>query len=476
MTQHTDSNGANEHLFSVSGQLQYRQDPPYLYYKFNVPAGANKVGLRLSFSSPTIAQIPMALYDADGIRGIVVNEPVDGDSRDELWVATNTASKGGLPGEIRSGEWTAQLFIRRLAQNADFTLEAYAELGPAPVPIRLEPTEPVVLNSTPGWYKGELHSHSDHSTGRTSFGDVVKAAMEAGYDFLSVTDHMTVSHWSEIPTYENNGKTILLKAAEIAGNYGHANVHGARGWIDPFVDGLDWRMNQVADAIHSQGGLFCVNHPMSGNLGWRYDDFDWSRADLFEIFCTPEGPNNNLQPVVWDRHLSMGEKLVGVGSTDSHHPYREPLWNFGQIVNWVYADELSEKGIIEGLRRGIVYTSRGPQLRFTAHDHDGLSVDMWESLPLTGKAVEFHVRIKDAPSSSLFVIKNGYPFRDFEVSAHESGWQTITFEDKPARPSYYRLELHRRVKSSIYTGIAWRDFETMLFLSNPIWVGLDRIR
>lgn len=462
-----------EICLSISSRFAIPDDKsPYLYYKFHVPAGVRKVGLRLAFNSPTSAQIPLALYDPVGIRGILVNTYRDGQIADELWVAADDASKGGLPGAIPEGEWTAQLFVRRLFQETDFQLVAYVEYGPAPQP---EPAviQPAVitLNANPGWYKGELHCHSHHSTGETTLKEVVDEAIRCGYDYLAVTDHLTVSHWRELATYADNGHTLLIQSAEVAGNYGHANIHGAQTWVDPFVDRDDWSMNQVAEQVHMQGGLLSVNHTMHGRLGWRYADFEWSNADLYEIYCAPEGPNNAIAAAMWDHHLLSGVRLVGVGSTDSHDPFKAPLWKFGELLTWIYADELSVRGIIAGLKRGIVYVSKGPEIRFTAHNARGDSAQMWETLPLDGGEVTFEMQIRNSPRANLFCIKNGYPFDTFLVEATGDEWQTVRFQDRANKPSFYRLELHRFHKSEIYTGIIWRNHETMLALTNPIWVG-----
>lgn len=460
---------------SVTSRFAIPNDKsPYLYYRFHVPAGVRKIGLRLEFSSPTSAQIPLALYDPNGIRGILVNTYRDGEIADELWVAADNASKGGLPGRIPEGEWTAQLFVRRLSQETDFQLTAIVEYGAVPQPeIAVAQPKPIILNTRPGWYKGELHCHSHHSTGETSLHEVVTEAIRCEYDYLAITDHLTVSHWRELASYADNGRTLFLQSAEVAGNYGHANIHGLRTWVDPFVDRDGWGMNQVAEQVHAQGSLFCVNHTMSGRLGWRYADFDWSNADLYEIYCAPEGPNNAVAAAMWDHHLLSGARLVGVGSTDSHNPFSAPLWKFGELLTWIYADELSVRGIIAGLKRGRVYVSRGPEIRYTAYNARGETAEMWESLPLDGGAVTFEVQIRNSPRANLFCIKNGYPFDNFLVEATGDDWQTVRFRDRAGKPSFYRLELHQYRKSETYPGITWRSHETMLALTNPIWVGRE---
>ncbi len=462
-------------LLEVTPQLSLSAEIPYLYYKFELPEGVSLVGLKLSCTAPTTTQIPIALYDPNGIRGILVNNPTTGELNDELWIAPDRTSKGGILGQLPAGTWTAQLIIRRLKQDLTCKLIAYCEFGEVKEKSLPSYPEDHVVSHKTGWFKGELHTHSDHSTGQTSLETVVNTALDQNYDFLSLTDHLTASHWTDVSRLAKNDQIVLLRSAEIAGHYGHANIHGVQKWVDPFVDRPGWSMNQVADDTHAQNGLFCINHPLSGRLGWRYEDFEWEKADLYEMFCLPEGPNNNLNAAVWDRHLLTGHKLVGVGSSDSHNPFQMPFWKLGEIFNWVYADELSEKGIVAGLKRGIVYASRGPEIQFVARNSSGKRAQMWESLPLEKEAITFEVRVKNSPKANLFVIKNGYPFNDFEIETAGSEWQTFTFHDTPQKPAYYRLELHQYKKSSTYIGITWRNHKTMLVISNPIWVGRNLV-
>ena len=89
----------------------------------------------------------------------------------------------------------------------------------------------------------------------------------------------------------------------------------------------------------------CVNHAFSGYLGWRTEDFDWDKVDLLEVYHNLEGPNNNMLLGLWDHHLRLGRRIVGVGGVDSHDQF-VGLHTLGQVVTRVYTDELSERGII----------------------------------------------------------------------------------------------------------------------------------
>ena len=227
-------------------------------------------------------------------------------------------------------------------------------------------------------------------------------------------------------------------------------------------------MNDAADAAHAQGALFCINHAYSGNLGWRAYDFDWSRADLFEIYHNLEASNNNHQMPLWDRLLAAGVRIVGVGGTDSHDPFTG-LHALGQLVTWVYADELSEAGILAGLRRGQVYVSRGPQLRFTAANAVGDTATLWESLPSHDAPITFTVETLIDRPMRLIVLRDGLPFDAWELAPRDA-WQTVTFQDAPTQKAYYRVELHTYPNIEGFSYVEWRDFTTFQAASNPIWV------
>ncbi len=441
----------------------------YIDHHFQVPEGASKVGLAFSFHKEILAQLFISLHDPNGFRGNRMNPGARGDVLLELWVAPDDASEGGLVGDLPAGEWNARLDIEALGEETDYRLEVYADFGMVPKPLVVDYPEDHVVKLEPGWYRGELHAHSSESDGQYGVGAVVQAAVDRGLDYLALSEHFTVSQWRKMAAWID-APIALLRSCEVTSHHGHANLHGMREWVDVYVDRPDWDMNQVADALHEQGGLFCVNHAFSGFLGWRAFDFDWRKADMMEVYHNLEGPNNHQQPSLWDHHLQAGMRIVGVGGIDSHNPY-EGIHALGQAVTWVYAEELSEKGILDGLRKGKVYCSRGPELRFSALNGAGQRAEMWEALPLTGKPVTLEVSVKSALPLRVFMLRDGYFLDTRTTEAGIEGWQTVTFVDTPQQPTYYRVEIHTIVKSDVYRFVLWRDFTTTQVLSNPIWVG-----
>ncbi len=440
----------------------------YRFHHFHLPHHASKVGFIFAFHKEELAQLFVSMHAPNGFRGNVMKPSGKGDIRLELWVSPNDSSEGGIVGALPQGEWKVQVDVRRLGEETDYDLQVYAEFDPVPKSVRLSYPGDHSVNSEAGWYRRELHGHSTESDGKFSVMDVVQAAQKIGLDFFSLTDHFTVSQWRKMAPLVND-RTALIRSCEITSHQGHANLQGIKEWVNVYIDQPGWNMNRAADRVHAQGGLFCVNHPFSDDLAFRAFDFDWKKADLIEIYHNLEGCNNLPQFGWWDHLLLTGHRIVGVSGTDSHHPC-EGIHAIGKLVTWVYADELSERGIIEGLRRGKVYVDKGCELQFTAVNASGRVAQMWETLPSDGQSKAFKLVVKGQDKLRVFIIKDGLLMDTFLVGNKPDTWTEIRFGDLPDRKSYYRVELHLDCAQPDYPGIYWRDHITFRAASNPIFV------
>ena len=77
-----------------------------------------------------------------------------------------------------------------------------------------------------GWYKGDLHLHSNHSDGKVSVAEIVAAAEKAGLDFIAITEHTNknVRQWND-PAYRSRRMTLLYGAEWTVNRYiDHRNV------------------------------------------------------------------------------------------------------------------------------------------------------------------------------------------------------------------------------------------------------------
>lgn len=462
-------NLARETLLDIKDRLDPALSEHYRRHSFRVRDGAARVGVCLRYHRKHRVQLYISLHDPNEFRGNRMNLSGYGDLETLLWVGADQAGPGGIPGPMPAGEWQVQIDIAHVNEVADYHLQVFAEYGQVETASLPVFPEGHVVRAEPGWYRGELHSHSIESDGACTVEQVVRAAASAGLDFLALTDHFTTSQWLRLAPLVAQTPLALLRSCEITSHQGHANMHGLKKWVDVFVDRPDWSMNQAADAVHAQGGLFCVNHPYSGECSWRAFDFDWKKADLIEIYHALEGPNNHQQVTLWDHLLSQGCRLVGVGGTDSHHPTRGNH-ALGRLVTWVYATELSEQGILKGLKAGNVFVSRGAELRFFARNARGEEAEMGSRVESYGEPVTFHLKHRATTSLCCFIYRNGLLWESRKLEDSSGEWREHRFSVKPELGGIFRVELHQAFDHPDYAGIDWHDFSTVQALSNPIWM------
>ncbi len=310
------------------------------------------------------------------------------------------------------------------------------------------------------WYRGDLHCHSRYSDGDAPLSEVIAHAEQTGLDFFVITDHDTSmrgkpTHWFD-PAYTSR-KMILLYGVEWTSRKGHANIWHTR----PFDYTELWKANreksaeEAAEAAHSEGARFSVNHPKVPYAPWEYKIPQ--EIDSIEIWNAPfVFPSNNRKTIdeVWDPLLLSGRRIPGVGGSDNHHihHYQRNFNPHGYPTTWVFAEEPTAESILESILEGHVTISYSPEADrcdFSADvDGDGRFETICGDAVVTSGNVMFRVSlVPTGPSTELhwpwykaLIIKNGEPFR--EAILRESGSTTVTFQDTPRGYAYYRVELY----------------------------------
>jgi hypothetical protein len=242
-----------------------------------------------------------------------------------------------------------------------------------------------VVRRGPGWYRGDLHTHSGHSDGSCDslagrrvpcpVFRTLEAARAASLDFIALTEHNSTSVYPELRALQAYFDTLLvLPGREITTFQGHANVFGVTSPL-PFQLGSPRAptLDAVLDAVEAEGGLLSINHPgmPSGEAcmgcGWVAPIPDCSRITAVEIanggglrmMGSAEGPLSGLP--FWEALLDRGCHVTGIAGSDNHDPdakggSQSPV---GRPATVVYAPELSQPAILEGLRRGRVFVDLG---------------------------------------------------------------------------------------------------------------------
>ena len=340
---------------------------PYLYLPVEVPPGTTRLDVTLEHDPGNV--IDLGLLDSRagtfptqaGFRGW------SGGARDRFFVAMNDATPGYLPGEMPPGNWQVILGLYRIEpEGCAYRVSATVSSEPREL-IEIPPEHPS-FPVPAGWYPGDLQSHTHHSDAKGSPEDLIAAAKERGLRFLAVTDHNTISHHRHLARLSSE-QLFLLPGEEVTTERGHANVWGARDWVD-FRITEDPHVAAVVKRAHGLGGLISVNHPKAGGPAWRYEVPEG--IDCVEAWQAPWPAGNDESLAFYDALLRAGRRPVLVGGSDRHQPgWPDPdpvELQVGSPTTWLWLEELSIRACLEALRSGRVFVSRdsrGPRLELS---------------------------------------------------------------------------------------------------------------
>lgn len=472
-----------EQVHLLADNAGEHQSARFFRLSFSLPEQCVHLRITLQPDSPQPVQLPLCLFDPTGdVRLMKAGHRVTSESM-VFDLAEDAACAGGIPGRICAGEWKLVVYKRRMCQDIPAEVTIQYEQGTVNAQaesVTLDFAQ-ACLDTRAGWYQGELHTHSNESTGRTSIREVVDAAKEYDLDFLALTDHFTAAHWRTLQTVYDGQKPLLLQSMEVSGDRGHANLHGLTQWMNPLVDDNDElaeflhmarkpSMEQLADDTHAQGGLVCINHPLSGEMGWRYHDFDLHKADLVEVWCLSEQDATLPYPTYYDMLLARGYHLTAVGSSDSHHPTRPGPWQLGQVRTFIYAEALSQQALLKGLKAGHAYVSvQGSRMNMTGRCGEQ-QVMMGDTLcVMADQPVQITVELLQHPKGNLFVYLNGQLLESCYVDHENPTALNFTLPEK-LQDGYVRAEFYEVEGTLPYYGYSWRDWHSLRLISNPIYL------
>ncbi|MBQ1542486.1 MAG: CehA/McbA family metallohydrolase [Caulobacteraceae bacterium] len=427
----------------LEGEVRGGQSGADLDLPFTVPAGTAAVRVVVDYPhTPHGAILYTGLYDPQRFRGW------GGGIKTDFTVAEAFASPSFNLGPIPPGVW-------RLAMGV-----AFAGRGPAtPYQVKIyfsraTDMEHVAFANAPlrteaGWYRGDLHAHTGDSDGAClSLGGrpapcpaffTLQSAVDRGLDFVAVTDHNVTSHFGMLGGLQAYFDTLLvLPGREITTRFGHANLIGPMGDLEIGLGrpGAE-DMTALLKAAKASGGFLSINHPAlaSGEdclgCGWTAD-IDYGLVQGVEavnggtIAEAPPGAQDaapGFHIPFWQERLNAGHRLIGVGGSDNHDPRQAlgrgspigPQSPLGYPATVVYARELSQVAILDGLRSGRVFvdlrSGRGRVLDLSAR-LGGASAVMGGTLaapargggPLTGD-----IHVMGAKGGKVELIVDGAP-------------------------------------------------------------------
>ncbi|MDI7276622.1 MAG: CehA/McbA family metallohydrolase [Anaerolineae bacterium] len=438
----------------------------YLLLPFDVPPGTTRLRLDFQYEPKRVAWpkdignlLCLSLLDPHGFRGAQHSEG----NRKVVEIGPSAATPGFVPGPLPAGRWTLEVDVFLVLPGEPVNYRAEVRLA-SEAPGREASREVVTgawrpqppLRRQPGWYRGDLHTHTVHSDGSQTVAQFLDIARQRRLDYVALTDHNTISQLAD-PALDGCRDLAIVPGMELTTHYGHAVSLGTPSWID-WRTGHDGRtIGQALAQVRTEGGLSVLAHlaafgdPACTGCTWLYTDQMPGALDAMEVwngFWFQVGNNNPVTLRIWKEWLQAGHRLPAVAGTDFHSPKD---YGPGAPFSVVHARELSAAGIVEGVARGHVMVSAGPELYLQATLADG-------GVAIMGDAVEaravraVQMRWLGAPDGArvLWLV-------DGEVLA---AWEGAHGEASPALPGGSRWALAEM----------WGPDGALLAVTNPLYL------
>ena len=351
-----------------------------------------------------------------------------------------------------------------------------------------------VLNKSTQWYCGELQAYSAYGVGTEDVAALVARAEKANLNFLAITDRNTMAA-ADDPAYRSD-KLVCLPAMEWGTDkQGVALVYGPRTLPDPPSTVMAAQAECIR--VQAQGGAWIIAHPAFPGKPWQWGlSFvngvqvwfrNWREAPPLSLQQLGEAAKerkdgklihsiaaaaaaakygdmsaNGQGNQFYDYELVRGLMAGITGGSGSGGP-KIPL---GRPLTYIHARELSVPGLLEGLRLGRTYVSRGPdgpKLHFGADVlSDGkVDVGIGGIIPLNIE-VSFEVAVQNAQGMKLQVIENGRPIRTIPINSNDTG---IRFKRMPSSDAAFRV---RVIKAADEKSKGFGPLEVVA-ISSPIY-------
>lgn len=199
--------------------------------------------------------------------------------------------------------------------------------------------------------KAGFHCHTFRSDGGLSPMETLERYHKKGFRCLGITDHRTVTGTDgapdgmlTIPSTENGGEPDVIAA----------------GIVKPVPPELP--LAERCGSLAAQGGFTIAAHPAycAALPGDYIDCGELMALEIYNAYCDM-AYSNGYAVELWDMLLGSGKRIWGVAGDDAHlNPGKRFYSEAG--LGWVeiWADDFSEKAILDSLKKGAFFSTQGP--------------------------------------------------------------------------------------------------------------------
>lgn len=211
------------------------------------------------------------------------------------------------------------------------------------------------------WFKGCIHVHTTISDGNLTPDQVTAFYAQAGYDFISITDHNVPFVGDDL---NDKWPILVLDGIELDGFDGQGSFYHilCLGGLNNIKK--DMKLVEAFETARSQGSLIIWAHPYK--CGNSAEDGIRHVFDGIEIYNSSAdmGYRRGNSVYHWDATLPRQPGMLGFATDDAHFIKGVPAEKRGWIM--VNAPEFSRKAVMNSIRMGNFYSSNGPVFKSIA--------------------------------------------------------------------------------------------------------------
>ncbi len=229
------------------------------------------------------------------------------------------------------------------------------------------------------WYKGNLHAHSTNSDGSRTCEQLVEIYRDAGYDFLSITDHGVLTDTRDLAGKDLvtiPGEEICVGASEVGTFFHIVGVNiGRQIPVIDFDRGVS--PQEAINLINEIGGIAIIAHPYWSGL--NHHDLivlrDYVGVEIYNTSCDVVR-NIGYSAVHIDGLLAAGKRPL-IFATDDHHGQDRELRPLDACRSWIMvrAERLNVVDLMSSITKGLFYSSMGPEIRDIKVQDDCITVE-----------------------------------------------------------------------------------------------------
>ena len=228
-----------------------------------------------------------------------------------------------------------------------------------------EPINPFDLKAEDGytWLKGNLHTHTSNSDGRTPPQERVDDYAAQGYGFLCLSDHRVITSVDSVTCPPG---LTLIQGVELhpENPFGGQTHHFLALNVTQDMDSGKMPPQHVIDAVRDQGGSVWLAHPYWSSVNVLRDTLPLHGLAGLEVFnstcrCAGRGESS----VHWDDWMAMTDRLYPALAVDDCHR-KDDDQRDDTYGGWTMARvrDRSPQSIVDALESGAAYSSTGPEI------------------------------------------------------------------------------------------------------------------